>query len=269
MSAASAPRSAPPTVGSAPDAPGRTGTIRETGVVRRDGVRTARWTTVGLAKIQGDVDVGSGSSDGLLSVAGKLRAGSFRARGTVEVVGTTEVEGSLALDGTVHFESGLRAGELTSRGTLRSGGPVRVDRTWFARGAVEAPAVTVGVLELSGSAEVPGELSASAAVHARFRGDSRLGTVRARAVELRGPPTSLIPTLWRTVFGGSAAVEVGRVEADSVVLSAVDVGFVHARQIVLGPGAHVTTVEGTVVEQHPTSRIGPESRSPRPHGLSR
>lgn len=269
MSAA-APSAPLASSGSGPRArPPRVGAIRETGVVRHDAVRTASWTMTGLAKVEGDVEVGSGASHGSLSVAGKLIADGFRARGTTEVVGPVEVRSALTLNGTAQFGSGLHAGSLDVRGTLRSEAPVRVDQQLIVRGAVEAPSVSASLLDLSGSATVPGELLALAVVRARFRGDSRLGTVRAKRVALDGPPTALIPTLWRSVFGGSADVRVDRIEADSVELSAISVGFVRAREVVLGAGAQVTTVEGTIVRRHRTSRVGPESRSPAPHGLSR
>lgn len=269
MSAAapSAPSATRPAA--APSRPPRTGTIRDTGTVRRDSVRATGWTTTGMAKVQGDVDVGVGAASGLVSIAGKLSADAFRARGTLEVVGPTDVRDLLRLDGTVHFQAGVHAGALESQGSLRCAGELRVDRALSAQGVVEAPSAHVGLFELMGSAEIPGDLAATASVRARFHSDSRIGTIRAHRVELHGPPTSLVPTLLRMVFGGSAAVHVDRVEADSVELSAVDVAFVHAREIVLGPGAHVTTVEGTIVRRASSSRVGPESRSPPPHGLTR
>jgi cytoskeletal protein CcmA (bactofilin family) len=237
--------------------------------VRRDSVRATVWTTTGLAKVQGDVDVDSGVAEGLVSIAGTLAAGSFRARGSLEVVGAADVRGDLALDGTVRFASGLHAGSLSVRGTLRCGSALRVDRACSTNGALEAPSATAGLFDLTGGLELPGELTATATVRARFRADSRIGTIRARRVELHGPPTNLIPTLWRAVFGGAATVHVDRIEAESVELNAVTVGFVRAREIVLGPGAHVTALEGTVTRRHPTSYVGPESRTPPPPGLSR
>jgi cytoskeletal protein CcmA (bactofilin family) len=268
MSAAapSPPAASPPPP---PTAPPRVGAIRDSGTVRRDSVRASGWTTTGMAKVQGDVDVGVGAASGLVSVAGKLSADTFRARGTLEVVGPVAVRDQLTLDGTVHFQGSLRAGALELRGSLRCAGDLRVDRTLSARGLVEAPSAHAALFELTGTAEISGDLEAMGVARARFRGDSEIGTVRAKRVELYGPPTSLVPTLLRRVFGGSATVRIGRVEADSVELSAVDVAFVHAREIVLGPGAHVTAVEGTIVRQSSSSRVGPESRSPPPHGLSR
>jgi cytoskeletal protein CcmA (bactofilin family) len=237
--------------------------------VRRDSVRAASWTVAGLAKVQGDVDVETGTVEGLLSVGGRLAAGRLRARGTLEAVGVAEVREELAVDGTARFASTVHAGDLDSAGSLRAIGAVTVDRALYVRGSVEAPSIAARVFDLDGSAEVLGDVTAAVTVRGRFRADSRLGSVRANRVELHGPPTALVPTLWRLVFGGNAAVHVERIEAESVELSAVDVDLVHAPAIVLGAGAHVTTVEGTVVRRHPSARVGPESRSPPPHGLSR
>ena len=267
MSAAVSTAPATPAVGS--PAPPRGDTIRDSGTVRRDSIRATGWTARGMAKILGDVDVGAGTVTGLVAIGGSLTAESFRSRGTLDVHGSTAVRDRLAVDGTVHFGGSVRAGAVDARGTFRSPAELRVDRELTVVGTLEAPSARVGLLDLQGAAEIPGELSALGTVRARFHGDSRLGFVRARSVRLEGPPTALIPTLFRKVFGGAAAVEVGRIEAESVELRAVEVDFVRAKEIVLGPGAHVTTIEGTVVRRHPTSRVGPESRSPPPHGLSR
>ncbi|MGI0071362.1 MAG: hypothetical protein ACRECT_04755 [Thermoplasmata archaeon] len=281
MSAASSssapPPSAAPPIGTVPRpatparpaSPARAEAVRDTGTVRRESVRTSSWTARGTVKVQGDVDVGGATTVGLVAIGGRLTAGRFRARGTLEVTGPTDVRETLSLDGTVRLDGPVHAGSLDARGTLRSGGELRVDRALSISGQVEVPSARVGLLDLTGSATVPGAIDAVVSVRARFRGDSELGIVRARSVVLAGPPTAPIPTLWRTVFGGRARVHVGRIEAESVELSAVDVGFVHGTSIVLGPGAHVTEIEGTVVRRHATSRVGPESRSAPPHGLSR
>jgi cytoskeletal protein CcmA (bactofilin family) len=264
---ASGPRPAAPAAPAPP--PPRSGPIRDRGSVRRDSVHATNWSSTGIAKVLGDVDVGSGEVAGLVSVGGKLRADAFHAEGTFEVVGAVEVRDGLAVEGTAQFRAPVHAGELTTDGTLRSAAEVRVDRILSAVGLVEAPSARVGAMRLHGSATVPGPLEAQALVLAEFRGDSRIGTIRAAKAVLHGPSAGLVPTLMRSVLGGEAAVHVDRVEADSVELAAVDVGFVHAREIVLGAGAHVTTVEGTIVRRHPSARVGFESRSPPPHGLSR
>jgi cytoskeletal protein CcmA (bactofilin family) len=219
--------------------------------------------------VLGGVDVVEGRVTGLVSVAGPLVAVSFTAEGTFEVVGAVEVRDTLAIDGTSHFGTAVHAGALTSDGSLRSSADVRVDRTLTVTGLFETPSAHVGALLLSGSAEIPGELAGGALVRAHFRGNSQIGTVRAPKVVLRGAPAGLVPTLIRYVFGGGVAVSVDRIEADTVELSSVDVKSVHAREIVLGPAAHVTTLVGQVVKKHPSARVGYESRTPPPHGLRR
>jgi hypothetical protein len=247
----------------------RVGDYRDVGPVRHDAVRANSWAVSGLAKVQGDVDVGSVTVQGLLSVGGKIVAGRLAVHGTLDAVGPVEVQGSLDLDGTARFDSPLHAGDLRAHGTLRGAGPVRVDRAFGADGSIEAPSIAAAFFDLTGGAEIAEELVVGGTARARFRADSRLGEVRAKRVEFHGPPTALVPTLMRRVFGGSAAIYVARIEAETVELSAVDVGFVRARQVVLGAGAQVTAVEGTIVRQHPSSHVGPESRSAPPHGLSR
>lgn len=269
MSAAVAPPSAPGPTPTPPPVPPRAGALRDSGSVRRESVRAATWTTSGLVKVQGDVDVDAGASTGFLSVGGKIAAATFRSRGTFEVVGPMEIRGDLTLDGTVRLQGPVHAGALQARGTLQCAAELRVDRVLSVTGAIEAPGARVGLFELDGTAAIPGEVEAVVAARARFRGDSEIDGLRAKSVVLKGPSTTLIPTLLRAVFGGSAAVRVNRIEAETVELSAVDVEFVRAPRIVLGPGAHVTAFEGTIVRQHASSRVGPESRSRPPYGLTR
>jgi cytoskeletal protein CcmA (bactofilin family) len=266
--ASTAPASAGVPPPSAPVVP-LEGAIRDRGIVRRDALRAASWSSAGVAKVLGDVVVRSGDVSGLVSIAGKLVAGSFRSEGTFEVGGTVEVTDQLRVEGTTHFANPVRAGDLTTEGTLRSSAPLTASRIFTATGILEAPAVRAGGFLLHGSAEIPGDVEAVALVRANFRGNSEIGTIRAAKVHLRGPPAGAVPDLVRSVLGGHAAIRIGRIEASSVELSAVDVEFVRAPEIVLGAGAHVTTVEGTVVRQHPSARVGFESRTPPPHGLRR
>ena len=60
-----------------------------------------------------------------------------------------------------------------------------------------------------------------------------------------------------------------RIEAETVVLSGVNVGYLRANQIVLGRDSEVTRVDGAIVSCHPTSHVGPVSRSAAPYGLTR
>jgi hypothetical protein len=102
-------------------------------------------------------------------------------------------------------------------------------------------------------------------VDATFREASELGPIEARSVRLRGT----LPNLVDKVFFHERKVVVERIDAESVDLAGVEVALVRAPKIVLGRGCHVTTAEGTIVSQHPSSTVGPESKSPPPFGLRR
>jgi cytoskeletal protein CcmA (bactofilin family) len=232
--------------------------------VRHDAVRTERWKANGTVKVSGGVDVTTADVTGTISVGGALTAGSFRARGTLDVDGTVEVRELLAARGNVHCSATVHALDLSLVGTVRIGGAVSVDRTFTLRGVLHAPSVTAGVLEVDGSVEVPGEVRALNLL-ADLRHRSTLGSVRARRVRLRGRAPNVVDK----VFFHLDPVTVERIEADSVELESVDVAFVRAKEIVLGRHAHVTAVEGTIVRRHPSSSVGPESKSPPPYGLRR
>lgn len=241
-----------------------TGTVTERGTIRHDAVRTARWSVTGTAKVTGPVEVGTADVRGTLIVGGLLTADRLRSRGTLEVEGPVNVRGAFSSRGTLRAALTVHAIDLDVNGVARFAGLLTVDRTCAARGVLSAPALTVGVLRLEGSAHVAGEIKALT-VDANLREASQLGHLTARTVRLRGR----VPSLVDKVFFHERTVIVERIDAESVNLTGVDAGLVRAQKIVLGRGCHVTAVDGTVVSRHPSSSIGPESRSPPPYGLRR
>jgi hypothetical protein len=260
-----APGTLPPASGPAPPDP----VVRDAGAVRHDTVRAMRWSVSGTCKVTGDATAADATIAGLLSVGGRLTVTRVTAQGTLEVLGGTDVRDRADVNGTFRPRGSVHLASARVVGTLRTPSDVRVDRDLTVEGSLEAAALHVGLLDLTGSATVAGETVAGGTVRATFRSDSSLGLVQAREVTLKGPPPGLVPTLVRKVFGHGAYIRIERIEADRVELEAVDVGLVRSKEIVLGPASHVTEIEGTVVRQHPTARVGPESRSAPPHGLSR
>lgn len=238
--------------------------LDDRGSVRRGSVRAGRWSVSGTAKVAGDVEVGEIVSRGQLSVGGKLSAGAFRCRGTLAVTGAVDVRGPFGLHGTMHAASTVHAVNFEVDGFARCAGSLRVDRVLSVDGTLEAPDLTAGALRLQGAARLPGPVRA-VEVRADLRETSEFGPVVARVVRLHGRPPNLVDK----VRFRDCAVTVQRIEADSVDLEGVAVAFVRSPQIVLGRGCHVTEVEGTVVRQHPSSYVGPESRTPAPFGLRR
>ncbi len=242
----------------------RSGRLVDRGTVRREEVRADRWSVRGVAKVTRDVDVGRADLDGLVSVAGRLSAEAVRARGALEVFGPVDVRGTFEARGDVRGGGALHAGDLDLDGPNRVDGAISVDRRAHVRGLLHAPSFDGGILEISGSATVAGELRALQ-VQADLSGPSEIGMVVARSVRVHGhSPNLLDKALFR-----EARSTVARIEAESVDLANVRVGFVRATSLVLGPGAHVTAVEGNVVRRHPKSRVGPESESVPPFGLRR
>jgi cytoskeletal protein CcmA (bactofilin family) len=227
-------------------------------------VEADRWIARGAIKVIGDVNLGTGRLDGTVSLGGKLTATGLEYRGKLDVGGAVDVPGTFTGSGSLRAGLTLHAGDVDLKGTARVLGATSVDRALSVRGSLVTPSLTVGELDLEGEAHVAGDLVGTS-VSARLTTDSAFGAIRARSVTLRAK----LPNLVEKVFGRRVTVTVQRVEADSVDLEAVDVKFVHAPQITLGRDAHVTEYEGTIVRRHPSSRVGFESRSRPPYGLSR
>ena len=273
MSAASPSVSAPVPPSSSPSTPvpptapptrPRVGEIRDFGTVRKESVDADRWTARGTVKVTGDVHLGTGELDGVVSLAGKLTATGLRFRGTLDIGGAAAVSGTFTGSGSLRVGAPFHAGDAELKGTARLLGATSVDRALTVRGSLVTPSLAVGSLDLQGEAQVAGTLVATS-VSARLTADSAFTTVRARSVSLRAK----LPNLVEMVLGRRVTVTVQRVDADAVDLEGVDVEFVHAPQITLGRGAHVTEYEGTIVRRHPSSRVGYESKSKPPYGLSR
>ena len=238
--------------------------MNDRGVVRRDTVTTDRWTIAGTAKVAKDVTVDALGLRGTLSIGGRLSAATLRGRGTLEVEGPIEIRGALALAGTLRAAAPVHVTDLDVRGTMRCSRALAVDRLGSIEGRLEASDVTSGILHLKGSGQIPGRIQ-SGAVTATLRETSTFGTIVGQTVQMHGK----LPSVVDKVFFREYPVTVDRIEAESVSLEGVEAAFVHAPQIALGRGCHVTEVEGTVVRRHPSSYVGPESRTPPPYGLRR
>ncbi len=260
---------APPVAAPATPAPvqpprPRPGEVRDVGTVRKESVDTDRWTARGTVKVTGEITIGQGMVDGVVSVGGKLAATGLAYHGTLDVGGAVDVRGTFSGSGDLRVGLTLHAMDADLKGTVRVLGATSVDHVLTVRGSLSTPSLAVGELTLHGEAQVPGEVVGHS-VSARFTTDSALGPIRATSVDLRARP----PNLVERVFWRRITVTVPRVEADSVTLEAVDVKFVRSPQITLGRGAHITEYEGTIVRRHPSSRVGFESKSRPPYGLRR
>ena len=218
----------------------------------------------GFVKVTGDVHLGDGQLVGTVSIGGRLTCANVQYRGSLDADGVVEASGSVTGTGVFRVGATFRAGTADLRGSVRIGGAVTGDQAVTVRGSLACPSAVVGALDLDGEAHIPGELS-GLTVSARLKEDSSFGTVRARSVALRAKRPNLVDK----VFFRTVTVTVERVEAETAEFEGVDVTFVRAPEITLGPDAHLTEYEGTIVKRHPTSRVGFESKSPRPYGLRR
>ncbi len=217
-----------------------------------------------MVKVSGEVDVGDARLTGTVSISGAILADSLRCQGTLETDTSITVSGKFTTAGNFHTRGTVTAAEGSFAGTTRIGGDVRVTGALAVRGHFAAASVQVGEFRAEGGIVVPGSLEA-VEVDIRIQKESQFGVVRARSVRLiRASPNPI-----ERLFGRSPATPILRIEADRVELEGVDVAFVHCPEVILGPNAHVTELEGTVVRRHRTALVGPRSVSPPPYGLRR
>ena len=261
-----APAATPPTPPSAtapppapPVPPARTGEVRDAGAARHDAIRAQRWTAQGAAKVLGDVEVDVAELSGLASIRGAVRGGSLSMVGTLDVGGAVDLSGALSVDGEGEFGGTVRSGSFTGAGTLRLRGGLTASTTVRTDGSLEVHGrVDAKSLEFRGRLQVDEEI-AVAELTGSLKGDSAVRSIRADRITLRRGGR----------FGARGRFVVTTIEAKDVTLEDVDAEYVRADRVVLGPGAQVARVDGTIASQHASAHVGPVSRTPKPYGLSR
>jgi cytoskeletal protein CcmA (bactofilin family) len=210
-------------------------------------------------KVLGDAEADVAELEGLVSVKGALRGGSVSVRGTLEVGGIVEVSGRLDVDGESELNGIVRCGEWTSRGQARAMASVSATTSIRSVGNLEVRGlVTTPKLSFEGRVRVDGELRATE-VDGTLKGESTLSTLRCDRVVIRGGGR----------LGPRSRLVITEVEAKEATLEAVEVEYLRADRIVLGPHAQVARLDGKVVQQHPSAHVGPVSRTPKPYGLTR
>ena len=261
-SAIPAPTASPPSPASPPaaaPAPPRSGSVEDRGATRHDSVRAERWSSRGGTKVLGDVDIGTGDLGGLSSIRGRVRGGTLSAQGTLLVGGSVELEALLSVDGSATFESPVRAARIELVGTISVSGDLVATGSLRLRGSLEVSGrISAPRIELDGRIRAGGDLEAKELI-GTLRGESRFPNLRADRIVLRRGGR----------FGPRGSLTVTSIEATDVALEGVEAEYLRAERIDLGPGCQIARSDGTVSRVHPSSHIGPVSRSPRPYGLSR
>jgi cytoskeletal protein CcmA (bactofilin family) len=200
-----------------------------------------------------------GAAYDTLAVGGRLTATRFSSAQVLQVAGPVRVQEQLRLAGFAVLEATLEAGELQSQGSLRVAKDVTVRDHLATTGQFEAGgAVKATTIDARGRVTIPGSVTARI-VDLRLEGHCRIGRIKAETVGIRP----------RSLLGRGTTVKIDRIEAETVDLEAAEVEFVRAPTIRLGRNAHLVRYEGNVVHRHSSAHVGPESHSPRPHGLAR
>jgi len=256
--------SGPPSTTGADAPPSSGAPVVDRGTVRHDRLYAGRWTVRGIAKVAHEAAVQLAQLDGTVVVGEGLAAKEVVQHGRLDVRGPVVVGGRLRSRGKFDAGASVQAREATFTGSIRAAGELSVATTLRVRGLLHAPAVRCERLEVRGSATVPGTI-AMTSMDAHLDDDSAFGLLQGREVKLAGPA----PNVVRRVLGRDAWVTADRIEADRVEVEFARVRFVRSNAVILGRGAHVAMIEGTVTRAHPNSRVGPESWSRPPEGLTR
>lgn len=245
--------------------PGQLGAnLAERGTTLHEDVRAGEWKAGGLTKVAGSVEVDRADLDGLVVVGGSLTATSLSVRGTLDVRGSVSVRDELGVHGIFRSVGAVHAGSISASGTLRSDGSISTDRDLVARGTFAGASISGRHVRLHGAVRVAGEIRAEE-IELDLEAGSTVAAALGRTVKVVGPDGRPLDR----VLGRSRRARVEHVEAEHAEFEQVEVGSVVARSVVLGRGAHVGRLDATEVTAHPTSRTGPESRSPPPPGLRR
>ncbi|HUZ79516.1 MAG TPA: hypothetical protein VMV28_02715 [Thermoplasmata archaeon] len=255
---------APPKPAAAP-LPPRTGQVIDRGTVRRESIHAETWAIDGTAKVLGNVDVGQADLRGFVTIVGALSADRVLARGELEVVGIVTTRGTLEVRGQCRTFTDVDATDAGFDGTVHIGGALRVTRLLQIRGQLAVVgSASAGFFQADGRFEIRGTLRAPR-VQATIRGVSHIGTVEGGDVRFTLP---VRPPILRSILE-SPTLDIDRIEAETVHIEGVTVQYLRADRIVVGRNCHVVRYDGTIDSCHPSSHLGPESRSPHPPGMSR
>jgi hypothetical protein len=238
--------------------------------VQRPEVHALVWRVDGTAKILGDLDAGTVLIRGKSSVVGKVQVDRIDVRGTLEAAQSIDVKGILFARGTLRFAGALTAGTFSHQGAAQGGGPITAAQLLESRGSIQVRAggITTAHASFHGSFDIAGPIHAKSVI-ARVTGPSHVPAVEAETVVFDRP--SGIPRILEQfgLLSTEPSVVVDRIEARDVYLDGVDCEYVRSEHLLLGPGCHVTRLDGSLVQKHRSSTIGPRSHSAPPHGLFR
>lgn len=238
--------------------------VVDRGVVRHDRVDAVRWSTRGTVKVVGDAVADEVVLAGVVAIGGALRAQRVDLRGELQVHGPVDVAGAISGRQELLATAGVHAGEVDLRGTIGVRGVLTVDGRASLVGRIHLASASVGLGRLEGVVEIDDRIGGPR-IDAVLRTGSRIGSIVAKELVVRGPVRSVVDR----AFGRTPEASIDRIEGDRVSITGVDVALVRAPEVRIGPGCHVVAVEGRIVAAHPSSRVGPESRSPPPYGLRR
>jgi cytoskeletal protein CcmA (bactofilin family) len=240
--------------------------VESSGSSRHDRISVSSWKVEGGASVVGDVEAGTVQGTGLVSVGGKWRSGTVHLTGRLEVFGATEIRGPLTLTGPARFHGPVTLAEATVHGSLETGGPLiasgplQITGSAQIRGALTAPS-----LQFQGTLHVDGDVVVPKVTGTLAGGPSKVSRILATEVELTraGGLFSFPPGR------PMGSLEVMRLEAHYVSLEGVRAEYVRADEIRLGVGCQIQHLDGKVIEQHRSARVGYVSETPAPHGMTR
>jgi len=250
----------PPAAPAAPSEPPLAGELSDTGVARRDRVRTLRYATHGSVRIDGDLTAGTVHLHGLTNVGGRVNADHLRLEGSLDTAGDVDIASEATLKGRTSIGGSLRVGDVTVGGRLHVAGGIAANGGARFIGVVSATGpLTARSLGFTGALEVAGHVE-SPYIVGKLRGRSVVGTLHGQHVRI--VRAGLLPF-------GAATLTVDSIEASEVDLAGVRCEYLRAERIRLGPGCRITRVDGPIARQHRSARVGPAAIVDAPAGMTR
>ncbi|MCI4366601.1 MAG: hypothetical protein L3K08_02495 [Thermoplasmata archaeon] len=215
----------------------------------------------GRAKVTGPVELDAITVRGDLAIAGSAKVDRWDTDGHVSVEGAASGGGAWRCAGEHRFGAALTVESLDARGRLDVAGALTTTGAISVVGSIDVVGDVKGAsVTWSGAAAISGEVRAGSIAITTI-GPSKVGALRANSIRIahKGGRFAANP----------AALEVLEIEGKEVHLAGVIAQHVKADRISVGPGCRLSQVDGTVVSRDPSSHIGPQSKTPRPYGLSR
>jgi len=213
------------------------------GAGKLGGGEYGRVTISGSGKVDGDLVAEELRISGSGKVSGRTEAGQITVSGSARFDGDVVAE-EIRVSGSTRVDGGVETKELTCSGSFRAGGHVSAEYLKATGSLGVGGDAEADIFRASGGFDIDGLLSADK-IEIHIGGRCRAREIGGERIEVRRAGGSLLAGLVRIlgVGAGVSRLETTLIEADQIVLEDTTADVVRGKEVEIGPGCRIGTVE--------------------------